>query len=338
MSDTSGAAANSGGNSGPEAFDPTVFLGPDPDNLNTDKINADLLKAFGGGDGEEESTEEQSGEEGQETGEGINEPPETPPAAEQPEPQDLADFSTVFEARYQRKPTNAELEAMFQLTEWYAGLAPEQLQTIDQALSQPQYQQYQQYQQQQPQPQPQPQPDSSVADELAKVAEDDPSLLPVVEHLRNLERNLFQMSQQSVQQQQQRIVQDMTVGSERFKSEYAVNDVELNALQGAVLQSGIWPGFVQQAQGNTTQAMQDALSYFYWQTPSFRDREMARRIEELAATKQVNDGRKQRAAAVTGTGGNGASRTNPPKQVTNDNRWGIVADELREVMSNGQTN
>src|SRR5215203_4683125 len=127
MTDTSGAAGNS--NSGAEAFNPSLFLGPDPDGQNS-VIDDAVAKAFGEFSGTQTEQEQPD----------TDTPAGTDEEDQEQEQQEVADFATVFEARYQRKPTNAELDAMFQLTEWYAGLSPEHIQTIDRALSQPQYQ------------------------------------------------------------------------------------------------------------------------------------------------------------------------------------------------------
>src|SRR5215203_3404355 len=136
MTDTSGAAGNS--NSGAEAFNPSLFLGPDPDGQNS-VIDDAVAKAFGEFSGTQTEQEQPDTDTPAGTDEEDQQQEQTE-QTEQQEQQEVADFATVFEARYQRKPTNAELDAMFQLTEWYAGLSPEHIQTIDRALSQPQYQ------------------------------------------------------------------------------------------------------------------------------------------------------------------------------------------------------
>lgn len=246
---------------------------------------------------------------------------------------DAADFSALFRSRYGRDPEPGELEGYIQLAEWAAQLTPEQQTAINNALADPARYVNPQYTQQQPQPE-----TVLVDPEYAALVEEFGEDHPLVKKIKALESSQQQVANVSVQQQQDRMLQQINVGVEQFHTKYQdLTSQELEQLQGAVASSRIFPGFVQANNGDVTKAMQDALDYAYWQTPTFRTREIEKQYTAMEEQKKQEASRKAKASSVTGSGGNGASRTAPPPK-TNDDRWAAVAAGIGEAMNNGQQN
>lgn len=265
-------------------------------------------------DDEEETQAEELEEESQEESDDA-----TPPGEQQGTESSDVDFGALFAQRYNRAPTAEELQGLIDLADWASSLTPEQQQAINQALAGPT-----------PQPQPQPQPQLSEPDPLEEQYGDDPLYLRI-KQLEDQQRQVY--AQQAEEAQRQAVVQ-LNQGLEVFKSSYAhLQDSDLEALQSAVAQSGILPGFVSANNNNVQLAMQKALEYAYWQTPSYREAEIQRRMEAERAAQQQHDTRKKKAASVTGTGGNGASRTEPPK---GQDPWSLVTAGIRDAMNNGE--
>ena len=87
-----------------------------------------------------------------------------------------------------------------------------------------------------------------------------------------------------------------------------------------------------QTYGDYATAINKAMEYTYWQTPAFRDREIQRRLEAERETARQHEARQRKASSVAGTGGNGASRTEPPAKV---DPWQAVAAGIREAQNDG---
>lgn len=238
---------------------------------------------------------------------------------------DAADFATLFRSRYNRDPQPGELEGYIALAEWAAGLTPEQQVAINRALESPDA-----YLQPTITNTP---PPSQEADELEEEFGADH---PLVKRIRALEAATTSVSQSTIQQQQERTLADIQSATQEWKGTYTdLSDIELEQLQGAVARSRIFPGFVQANNGDVKQAMKAALDYAYWQNPTYRDREIQKQYAALEEQKKAEATRKRKASSVSGTGGNGASRTQAPP-ATNDSRWAAVAAGLGEAMSNGE--
>lgn len=248
---------------------------------------------------------------------------ETPPREQQgdeTEESDAADFAALFAQHYNRQPTAEELTGLIQLADWASSLTPEQQQAINTALANPNAIL---------QPQPQPQPDTT-PDPLEEQYGDD----PLYQKIKQLEEAQQQFYAQQAQEAQRQAITQLNQGVDQFKSSYAhLSDSDLEALQSAVAQSGVLPGFVSANNNNVSLAMHKALEYAYWQTPSYREAEIQRRMESERAAQSDHDTRKRKAASVTGTGGNGASRTEPPKNLSS---WDMVTAGIRDAMNNGE--
>lgn len=243
-----------------------------------------------------------------------------------------SDFATLFEARYQRPPTPDEITGLLSLADWAANLTPEVQAAIDAAYRQQQLipPGAQQNNQQQYTP-----PATTQTDEWYEEYKDDPQFGPVVERLRMLEANVNNIASKTIQDTQQSIRASLEMGSNAFKETYPVSDPELEALQGAVANMQILPALVQANNGNYQSAMNQALEYVFFRTPSLRNRMVEKEVAANTTKETAHSQRKAKAASVTGTGANGASRTQAPPS-TPDGRWAAVTDGLREAMSNGQ--
>lgn len=247
---------------------------------------------------------------------------------------DAADFSTLFQNRYGRQPEPGELEGYIALAEWAAGLTPQQQQAINKAYEDP----YGVLGMQNTNPQGNTQPVETPAtpDPLIEEFGEDH---PLIQRIRQLEANQQQTSQLTQQQlaeaQRQETLKGIATGSTVFKNRYVLEDADLESLQGAVANSRIFPAFVASHNGDVAKAMEAALDYTYWSNPTYRQREIEKQQAAEAEKKRAEDTRKRKASSVSGTGGNGANRAAPPPKTPED-RWGMVATELREAMGNGQ--
>lgn len=243
---------------------------------------------------------------------------------------DASDFATLFRNRYNRDPEPGELEGYIQLAEWASQLTPEQSAAINNALADPS-----RYLAPQNQPVQQTQQQDDTPDPLVEEFGEDH---PLIQRIRQLEQAQQQFANTTVEQRQQKMLADISAGAEQFKTKYSdLSDIELEQLQGAVAQSRIFPGFVQASNGDVTKAMQDALDYAYWQNPTFRQREADKQLAAQEDQRKADATRKKKAASVTGSSGNGASRTAAPPK-TNDDRWAAVAAGIAEAQGNGQQN
>lgn len=242
------------------------------------------------------------------------------------------DFAARFTERYGRKPNAAELDGLLQLADWANSLTPEQQDAINRALSgggtvQEQVQS------------PSPAPEPTIEDPILKAAieqygEDD----PIVLHLQRQQDELAELKgryqQEFAQTARANAVQAIEAGSGTFKAQVEIEDVDIDRLQGAVTRAGIFPAFVQANGGDIAQATVKALEWAFWQDEVCRERELQKRLSNHSTVQQNHEGRKAKAASVTGTGGNGASRTDPPSKASAD-PWARVAEGLREAQNNG---
>lgn len=241
------------------------------------------------------------------------------------------DFATLFTQRYGRAPVPEELEGLIALADWANNLTPEQQQAINNALSPVAGGGQGQAQSEGSVPPPSSEPDPLIE----QYGEDD----PLVQRLKQQEQELTQLrtsyQQRYAEETRQDAVRNINLASDAFRSAREdITDADMDRLQGAVTSAGIFPAFVQAANGNVQAAMSRALDWAYWQDETFREREIAKRVAERPAVQAAHETRKNKAASVTGTGGNGASRTEAPNGKTAD-PWAQVAEGLREAQANG---
>lgn len=242
------------------------------------------------------------------------------------------DFAALFEQRYGRKPNANEYDGLLQLADWANSLTPEQQDAINRALTSP-------VQESAPSPVGTPAPAPEETDPILTAAieqygEDD----PIVQHLRRQQEELSDLrgryQQDFASRRQQEAVQAIESASNTYKARMELPDTDLQRLQGAVTNAGIFPAFVQANGGNVELAMSAALDWAYWQDEVCREREIAKRVTTHPAVQQKHEQRKTKAASVTGTGGNGASRTDAPSKANAD-PWAAVAQGLRDAANNG---
>lgn len=280
-----------------------------------DETHSESKDTDEGTEGQNRGTEPPAGASGGVEGEGGESPPE-------PEPSGAADFASLFRSKYGVEPTQADMEGYLALAEWAAGLSPEQQVAVNNALANPQAY---------TQPVGSQQPITDTPDPLVEEYGEDH---PLVVRLRALENAAQQSAQVNAQHTQQATIDAINAGANAFKDKYQLSDIDMQNLQGAVANSGLFPGFVQ-ATGNPQTAIQAALESQYWQTAEFRQRETDRQIEANKAKQDTDDKRKRKASSVSGTGGNGASREAPPPRTPED-RWAAVAAGIRDAQDNGQ--
>lgn len=245
------------------------------------------------------------------------------------------DFAALFTQRYGRKPTAQEYEGLLELANWANNLTPEQQDAINRALTNPTQVQG-------------PNPSPSVPEPAVNALDDDPVLKaaveqygeddPIVVHLRNQQAELQQLrtnyQQDFAARQREAAVSAINSASDMFKGRMEIEDADLQRLQGAVTNAGIFPAFVQANGGNVELAMSAALDWAYWQDEVCRERELAKRVQTHPSVQQQHKARTTKAASVTGTGGNGADRNAAPSAQPND-PWAAVAQGLREAQNNG---
>lgn len=245
---------------------------------------------------------------------------------------DSIDFASQFQQIYGRPATGADVQNMLGVLSRLGNLPPEQQAEIDAYITGQRPTLFA----------PPPEPVAPEPDPLLDEYKDDPLYQRITQlqaEQASLQEQVRAQAQDRVARQQVDIQHAIEVASEQFATTMELSDIEKSALEGAVAQSRTFPSFMQMANGDPAVAMQNAMDYHYWRTPEFRDRQVEKEVVARTARTQEHDARKGRAASVTGTGGNGTSRTTPPPKVlSSDDRWGAVAAELKEVMSNGSPN
>lgn len=249
------------------------------------------------------------------------------------------DFAALFTERYGRAPLPAELTGLIELSEWANNLTPAQQEAINRALTEGQAQEQVTGSQAMANPQP-PVPEPTIDNPILTAAieqygEDD----PIVQYIRQQDEQLSTLrnryQEDFAAKQRDQAVQAINSASNTFKSRMAIdNDADLQRLQGAVTSAGIFPAFVQANGGNVELAMNAALEWAYWQDEPMRERELQKRAAATPAVQQAHKARQAKAASVTGTGGNGASRTDAPSKASKD-PWAEVALGIREAQNNG---
>jgi hypothetical protein len=227
----------------------------------------------------------------------------------------------------ERKFTDDELIDAVRSRDWVAQLRPEEVSTIDAALSgnyvlvpsQDLAALQQLYQQRQagsgeagpvaggtpgagPSPgpalgAPPPEPDFSQAV--------DPDMA------RQLHETQAQLAQVSAQQQQmaQQQMRDAAVvaardGEADFLAQYPLTDDQLNRLRSATISSGVYRGLADANQGNHRLATKLALEHVYWATPEFRTQAIAGLTKEsndaVLAQQEADRQRQLQASALSG--------------------------------------
>lgn len=290
---------------------------PGGDETETTETPAETPAGTSTGDQSQVAGQASQGDEGEGEGQGPAGDGRPAGTGSETEPDPLA----LYRARYGREPTGAEMQGLIALADWASGLTPEQQQAIDRAL-------FGGGQEQEPPP-PQPDPIREQIEEL-----EDPVLKAIYERQQATEAQLQAIAQANAREAETRVVLGLETGANRFKEQYQVSDSELAGLQSAFAQARLLPGFVNAYQ-DPAEAMFRGLDYLYWNTPTFRDREIQRQIEARQAQEQNHQQRKAKASSVTGTGGNGASRTQAAP-TTPDGHLAALTQGLREAMNNGQ--
>jgi hypothetical protein len=304
---------------GIDANDVTVG---NPDNVVDNADGAD----GGSGDGEP-STDAVTGPEG------------TPPAVDGDEPPpdnqgqvqgdevdtDVAtgeglDFVTLFKSRYGREPEAEEMFGLLELASWANSLTPEQNEAINRALTSPMGGAVEGQGATGPQASPAPQTDDPVIAELVEqYGVDDPLVKAYQVQQEQLTELRVRYQQQFVRESQEQVIAGVDAGANRFKE--------------SVVNAGIFPAFVQAANGDIPTATVKALEWAYWNDETYREREIQKRLATNPVVQKAHEDRQKKAASVTGTGGNGASRTEAPSK--NADPWAAVAQGLREAQSDG---
>jgi len=323
---------------GIDANDVTVG---NPDNV------VDDAEGAAGGEGDIEPGTDANG--GEDTSSTV--PGDEPPVVNQGEVQggegegtDVAtgegnlDFATLFESRYGRKPMPSEYDGLLQLADWANSLTPEQQAAINRALTQP-ASLAGGAQEQGPgltgSPSPTPDPDPVLNQLIDQYGEDDPLVKAYTTQQSELAELRSRYQERYATEQYEATTAGIDRGTQAFRSNIdGLEDVDIDRLQGAVVNAGIFPALVQANNGNVEQATIKALEWAYWQDETFRERELNKRIAARTDVQQQHKARQTKAASVTGTGGNGASRTEAPSNKTAD-PWGAVAQGLREAQNNG---
>lgn len=263
-------------------------------------------------------------------------PPVIPGAGPAPQPTDgeFEQIAAVYRQAYGRLPTVEEIQAQIAFQNDLARLA----QTDPARLAQMEALLYDQSQQQvtgQQVPPPAGQaPPEGLADEPDPYLEAALSqrLGPIQQTVEGLAGYVQSQEQQRVQAQQQQIASEVTAGAEKFATDHSLTEAERDALQDAVVRSGIFPGLFS-AHGNGEAAMEQAMSQMYWSTPEFRDREFERQAAEQAAQQADTSKKKAKAGAVAGTSGT-VSREEPVP-TTKQGRLAAMAQELRTAQEQG---
>lgn len=241
------------------------------------------------------------------------------------------DFAAQFQTVYGRPPTVQDVNNMLGLVVTLGNMDPERQAAIDDYIT------GRSAGLGTPAPTPEP-----VIDPLAAEYSEDPlylRMLEIQDEQKRINEQVNLQAQDRVAQQQVQITQAIVAGATSFAQEMNMNDEEIAALQGAVAQSRTFPQFMAMANGDPQVAMREALGHFYWRDPDIRAAAIQREVDARVSTNQSHEERKAKAASVTGTGGNGVSRTTPPPKVlSSDDRWGAVAAEIKEFQNNGSPN
>lgn len=248
------------------------------------------------------------------------------------------DFATRFEQTYGKPPTQEDVDAFFNLAQWVGSLTNEQRDTINSYLAQG-YTPKQILDANDPQTsvaQSSPTPTDERLAKLKSLAEeykDDEQLGPLYAEMVDQREALITRAQADAQAQQQQIISQIAAASEEFQTQHSLTDGDIQKLHNIVAQSRVMPGLMQSF-GDAKRAMAEALEFAFYRDPEFRTKIINAEVESRATKAENHGQRKRRAASVTGTGGNAASRTAPPPK-TADDRWAAVRTELAEAQQNG---
>lgn len=256
-------------------------------------------------------------------------PSSTPPAPIVDPATGVVDLNTITTEFYGRPLTQAEAYNLFTLGADLSRLTPEQARAVEaiiygdpQATNQPIVQ-----------PQPITQPvapvapvefDADLDPEIAK------ALGPIQQQLASQQAFIEQQSRQQLTQQQQQASTQIRAATEAFTAERQLTAQESNDLQQAVLSSGIFQPLYVNHGGDAAAAMTKALDTLYWQTPTFREREVAK---QLAVKEQQIDEtvKKSRKAGALAPGGAAVSREDPPP-TTREGRQAAMVSEIAKAM------
>lgn len=241
------------------------------------------------------------------------------------------DFAALFTQRYGRAPLPSEYEGLLSLADWANSLTPEQQEAINRALSPSLAGDAAGGQGQGSSPPSD--PDPLLDDVIAQYGDDD----PLVQAFRKQQEQVAELrqsyQQRYAQEQQTQAINEINTTTADFRSSIPdLTDDDIDRLQGAVARAGVFPSLVQH-HGSVGLAMKEALNWAYWNDEVCREREISRRAAEHPTVQGAHQQRQAKAASVTGTGGNGASRTEAPAK--NTDPWAAVADGIREAQNNG---
>lgn len=256
--------------------------------------------------------------------------PTTPPAPIVDPATGVVDLNTITTEFYGRPLTQAEAYNLFTLGADLSRLTAEQARAVEAIIyGDPQATN-------QPIAQPQQQPvapvvpvapvdlDPDLDPEIAK------ALGPIQQQLASQQAFIEQQSRQQLTQQQQQASTQIRAATEAFTADRQLTAQESAQLQEAVLSSGIFQPLYVNHGGDAAAAMTKALDTLYWQTPTFREREVAK---QLAVKEQQIDAtvKKSRKAGALAPGGAAVSREDPPP-TTREGRQAAMVSEIAKAM------
>lgn len=93
---------------------------------------------------------------------------------------------------------------------------------------------------------------------------------------------------------------------------------------------GLFPSFLDANNGDTVKATHALLDHFYWQDPTFREREIHNQVARERADQVEQRKKTSKSSALTGGGGGKASSAEPPPS-TKSGRIDAMANELAEI-------
>lgn len=137
---------------------------------------------------------------------------------------------------------------------------------------------------------------------------------------------------------QQTAADDMRLQINAAKESYAekmnLNPTELAELESRLVGMRVLPALAQNAP-NYQAAVEQGLDLAYWNTESFRERELDTRLTDTREEQKVTQTRKRKASALSGSGGS-VSRSEKQPAATPATRLEQMAADIRTHMSGGQ--
>ncbi len=227
--------------------------------------------------------------------------------------------------------TQSDVETAINIAGWYARLDQTQIQQIDALISG--------HYVLSPTTQPGPAPSSATAP--VDDGEDwlDPRAAQEIQRLREeidgVKKSLTPVVETQQQSQQAQIMAAIEGAAATYAEERNLTPDEMQRLEQAVSQSGIYPSLYQRARGDAAKAMRESLDTIFYTTAEFRDREVKAQVDaqlqQLSQSQRDEQEKQRQMSALSSTGGTVPRRE--PRPSTPQDRKQAMVEEISRAMN-----